>query len=126
MNTWQSFAHDMLIIAISRYIRAVFDILTYRKVTVKRQLRDDLLRILSVLNRRFVWKSSETQDSIYEHVRPCIDHSHVNRLHKNLFVISRRFLISAFGYYCCHAILIGPERRLLIAGPNRLGIKLFL
>jgi len=66
-----------------------------------------MLRILSALNRRFVWKSSETQDSIYGDVGPCISHSQVNRLDKNPFVISRRFVISAFDCYCCHAILIG-------------------
>jgi len=66
-----------------------------------------VLRILSVLKRRFVWKSSETQDSIYGHVGPCIRHSRVNRLDKNPFAISRRFVILAFGCYCCLAILIG-------------------
>jgi len=83
-----------------------------------------MLRILSVLNRRFVWKSSETQDSIYGHVGPCIGQSQVNRLDKSPFVISRRFVI--FGCYCCHAIPIGLERRLLIGGPNRLSIKVSL
>jgi len=82
------------------------------------------LRILSVLNRRFVWKSSETQDSIY--VGPCIGHSQVNRSDKNPFVMSRRFVVSAFGCSCCHAILIGLERRrLLIGGLNRPGTKAF-
>jgi len=71
----------------------------------------------SLLNRRFVWKNSETQDSIYGRVGLCISHSNVNRLDKNSFVISRRFVILAFDCSCCHAILIGLERRLLIGGP---------
>jgi len=61
-----------------------------------------------------------------DHVGLCIGHSQVNRLDKNPFVISRRFVILAFDCSCCHAILIGLERRLLIGGLNRLGIKAFL
>jgi len=83
-----------------------------------------LLRILSVLSRRFVWKSSETQDSIYGHVELCIGHSNVNRLDKNHFVLNRRFVILAFRCSCRHAI--GVKRRLFIGGPNRLGIKVSL
>jgi len=85
-----------------------------------------LLRILSVLSHRFVWKSSETQDSIYGHVESCIGHSNVNRLDKNRFVLSRRFVILAFRCSYRHAILIELERRLFIGGPNRLGIKVSL
>jgi len=87
-----------------------------------------MLRILFVLSRRFVWKSSETQDSIYGHIGPCIDHSNINRLGNNPFALSRQFVISrlAFGCSCCHAILIGLERRLLIGGRNRMSIKVSL
>jgi len=47
-------------------------------------------------------------------------------LSRRFVVLSRRFVILAFGCSCCHAILIGLERRLLIGGPSRMGIKVSL
>jgi len=78
------------------------------------------LRILFVCNRI---EKSETKDSIYGHVGPCIGHTHVNRLDE-FRKRTTSFVILAFG--CCHAILIGLERRLRIGGPNRMGIKVSL
>jgi len=73
----------------------------------------------------FSRKSFESQGSIYGHVGSYIGHlqvCHLHRLDKNPFVISRRFVILAFGHHC-NAIPIGPPRRLLIGEPNRLSIK---
>jgi len=82
------------------------------------------LRILSVLNRRFVWKSSETQDSIHGHVGPR-SLTGKQRVHENPFVISRpiRNISVRLFFLSCD-----PDwtRAAIIGGPNRLGIKVSL